>query len=280
VFVPSGTMANQIALRLLGRAGTAVVAGRTQHVVGYENGAAATNVAVQFHTIDDGDGMLDTDEVANLIDAEQHHGLAVSAVFVEHTHMASGGRLWELDRLDAVAALGRAVHLDGARLFNAEVASGVPAATWAAHAATVACCLSKGLGAPAGSLLAGSVELMARARGERKRLGGGMRQIGVLAAPGLLALRDNVTRLADDHVRARRLAEAVATRWPDALDPTTVRTNVVIFRHPRPVELLAHLQGDGVLAVTLARDVVRFVTHLDVDDEGVSRACRSLAVAP
>jgi threonine aldolase len=173
------------------------------------------------------------------------------------------------------------VHLDGARLFNAEVATGVPAATLAGFATTVMCCLSKGLCAPVGSMLAGPADLMAEARAERQRLGGGMRQAGVLAAAGLVALRTMVDRLADDHRRARRLAEAVADRWPEGgCDPSSVRTNVVTWGHPRPLEVVDHLAGQGVLAGTIAPGVLRLVTHRDVDDDGVEQAMRALAGAP
>ncbi len=280
VFLPSGTMANQIALRLLGVPGTRVVAGATQHVVGYEVAAAAMNASVQLHPVPDDDGVLDGTVVASAIEAAQHHWPPVSAVFVENTHMAAGGIPWSLGALDEVAALGLPVHLDGARLFNAEVATGVSAAEFAARATLVTCCLSKGLGAPVGSLIAGPAELMARARVERKRLGGGMRQAGVLAAPGLIALRDHVARLADDHSRARALAEAVATRWPGSLEPTRVVTNIVIWRHPDPAKVVAHLGGEGVLAGTVAPDRLRVVTHLDLDDAAVERAWDVIAACP
>ncbi|MGH9119574.1 MAG: threonine aldolase family protein [Acidimicrobiales bacterium] len=283
VYVPSGTMGNQIALRVLGRPGTAVVAGRRQHVVLYEQGGAAVNGWIQFHTVADADGTLDPGEVADLVAGVDHHWLPVSVVCVENTHMPSGGAPWPLDRLRAVAtaAGGRPVHLDGARLFNAEVATGVAAADYAAPAATVMCCLSKGLAAPVGSLLAGSTSTIEAARLERKRLGGAMRQAGVIAAAGLVALETMVDRLADDHVRSGRLAEAVAERWPDAgLDPATVRTNCVVFRHPDPTRLLAHLADDGVLAGSIAPGVVRLMTHLDVDDDDVDRARKALASAP
>jgi threonine aldolase len=141
-------------------------------------------------------------------------------------------------------------------------------------------CLSKGLGAPIGSVLAAGTDDIERARLERKRLGGSMRQVGVLAAPGLLALRQNVERLADDHARARRLADAVAARWPGALDPERVRTNIVVFRHPDAEKVIEHLAADGVLAVPLGPGRIRLVTHLDVDDPGIERACRALAGAP
>jgi threonine aldolase len=280
LLVPSGTMANQIALRLLGEPGTAVVAGRSQHIVAFENGAAAMNASIQWHLVDDSRGTLPILEVQSAVDGAQHHRLQMSAVFVENTHMASSGTPWSLDELEAIAAVGLPVHLDGARLFNAEVATGVPAASYAAVATTVMCCLSKGLGAPIGSLLAGPSDLIARARGERKRFGGGMRQAGVIAAPGLIALHENVERLADDHLRAKALAEAVATRWPNALDPEAVRTNLVVFRCADTARLLGHLYDEGVLAGTLATGVIRLVTHLDVDDDGVRLAQKAIASAP
>ncbi len=197
--------------------------------------------------------------------------------------MAASGAPWPMDRLDAVvdAAGPVPIHMDGARLFNAEVASGIAAAAWAAPVTTVMCCLSKGLCAPVGSLLAGPEDVMAEARLARKRLGGGMRQAGVLAAPGLIALGDMVGRLHQDHARAARLALAVAERWPACgLDPASVRTNIVTFSHPEPEKLLAHLDGQGVLAHAIAPGVVRFVTHHDVDDAGVARAIAALEDAP
>jgi threonine aldolase len=130
-----------------------------------------------------------------------------------------------------------------------------------------------------GSLLAGPADLVDAGRVERKRLGGGMRQVGILAAAGLIALTKMVERLAEDHVRARRLAEAVAERWPDAIDPDGVRTNVVVFPHPDPPRLLAHLAGEGVLATTIAPGVVRLCTHLDVDDDGIERAVKALTAS-
>jgi threonine aldolase len=283
VFVPSGTMANQIAFRVLATAGTAVVAGRRQHVVAYEYGAAARNAAVQFHAVDDAAGMVSPDDVLWARDASSYHQPAISLISIENTHMAASGAPWSMDRLRAVvdAAGDIPVHLDGARLFNAEAATGVAAASWAAPATTVMCCLSKGLCAPVGSLLAGPVDLMTQARLERKRLGGGMRQAGVLAAPGLVALRTMVERLPEDHGRARRLADVVAQRWPECgLDPASVRTNIVTFAHPSPEKLLAHLRGEGVLAGTIAPGTMRLVTHHDVDDAGLERAVGALAGAP
>jgi threonine aldolase len=272
VFVPSGTMGNQIALRLLAAPGTAVVAGRRSHVVAYEQGAFGVNGVAQLHTVDDADGTLSVADVAWYAEAGgPHHWVPVSAVFVEDTHMPSGGRPWPAGGVAELAALGLPVHLDGARLFNAEVATGVAVADRASAATTVMCCLSKGLGAPVGSLLAGDADAMEAARVERKRLGGAMRQAGVLAAAGLVALRDHVERLAEDHARAARLAEVVGVRSP---------TNCVVFEHPDPAALLAHLRSHGILAGTIAPGTVRLMTHLDVDDAAVDAALKALATAP
>ena len=281
LFVPSGTMANQLALRLLAPAGTTVLAGRRQHVVIYENGAGGRNAGVQFTTLDDGDGTITADDVRWAVEAADHHHVRPGLVCVENTHMPADGAPWPLDRLEAVAGVGLPVHLDGARLFNAEVATGVAAAAYSAAATTVMCCMSKGLCAPVGSLLAGPADVMAEARGERQRLGGGMRQAGVIAAAALVGLERMVERLAEDHLRARRLADVVAERWPDGgCDPARVRTNVVTWRHPEPLKLVDHLGGEGVLAGTIAPGVMRLVTHHDVDDEGLERAVAALAAAP
>jgi threonine aldolase len=283
LFVPSGVMANQIAVRVLTSPGTAVVAGRRQHLVSYEYGAAALNSGVQFIGVKDGDGMLAPGDVRLARQAADHHQPSVSLVSVENTHMAASGAPWTLSALAAVleAAGPVPVHMDGARLFNAEAATGVGAAQWAAGVTTVMCCLSKGLCAPVGSLLAGEQDVIEAARLARKRLGGGMRQAGVLAAPGLVALRDMTERLPEDHRRAARLAEAVATRWPGCgLDPGSVRTNIVTFDHPEPDKLLAYLEDRGVLAHAIATGVVRFVTHHDVGDQGIEQVLAALADAP
>ena len=283
LFVPSGTMGNQLALRLLAAPGTTVLAGARSHVVVYENGAGGRNAGVQFTALPDDDGTLDPGDIAWALEAADHHYPRPGLLCLENTHMPADGASWPLDRLDAVAgaAQGLPIHLDGARLFNAAIATGETPARLAEPATTVMCCLSKGLAAPVGSLLAGPADLITAARGERQRLGGGMRQAGVLAAAGLVALHTMVDRLADDHARARRLAEAVAERWPEAgVDPARVRTNVVTFRHPDAKALLAHLESAGVLAGTIAPRVVRFVTHADVDDAGIDRAIAALAGAP
>jgi threonine aldolase len=282
VFVPSGTMANQVAVRVLARPGTAILAGRRQHLVSYEHGAAAWNAGVQLIPLDDTDGAFSATEVAWALSAADHHQPQPSMVSVEHTHMAAGGVVWRIPALEAVrdAAAGLPIHMDGARLFNAVVAASVPAARFASTATTVMSCLSKGLCAPVGSVLAGPPDVIESARIERQRLGGRMRQAGIVAAAGLVALRTMVDRLAEDHERARRLADVVAERWPEAgCDPNAVQTNIVVFRHEQASRLIEHLAASGVLAGTIAPGVVRLVTHRDIDDVGLERAMKALAAA-
>jgi threonine aldolase len=284
LYVPSGTMANQIALLCLTDRGDGVVAGRHQHVVLYEGGAAAINAGVTFLTVDDTAGALDATHVQEAIDAGDHHQPRVTLIAVEDTHMASGGRVWSTDQgrqvADTASACSVPIHLDGARLWNAAVASGRTPAERAAAATTVMCCLSKGLGAPVGSLLAGPAALIEEAKVHRKRLGGTMRQAGVIAAAGLVAL-SRIDRLAEDHTRARRLADAVADRWPDlAFDPGDTETNIVAFSPPDPGSLLDHLSAGGVVAGTVAPGRVRLVTHADLDDAGIELACGLIGKAP
>ncbi len=272
LFVPSGVMANQIAVRVLTLPGDVVVAGRSQHIVSFEMGASARNSSVQFALVDDSKGALALGEVLDIIDAEADHQPHVAMVSVENTHMPSGGTPWDLNELRALAgAIGeRPLHLDGARLFNAAVATGVSVKDYAQAATTVMVCLSKGLCAPVGSLLAGSREHMQRARIERKRLGGAMRQAGILAAAGLVALDTMVERLSEDHVRARQLAELFAGAFPEAsYDPSSCRTNIVAFDHPQARQIIEELSSLGVDGGTVAPRRVRFVTHAGVSDDDV-----------
>jgi threonine aldolase len=271
VFVPSGTMANQIALCLVAGPGTAVAVGRRAHVVLHEVGASPRNGLYQFHTVSDRDGLPAVDEIRLAVESAAHHHIEVSAIATENTAMAASGAVVGLDELREIASIGLPVHMDGARLFNASVASGVSTVEFADTATTVMCCLSKGLAAPVGSLLALPAELEARARVERKRLGGAMRQAGVLAAAGLVALDTMVDRLAEDHARAACLAGAVLERWPDSMPEPYGGTNLVVFRPPEAGALLAHLNAFGIAAGTIAPGVVRLAVHHDVDDDGIAR---------
>jgi threonine aldolase len=276
LYVPSGTMANQVALRVLARAGTEVLCAERAHVYRYEIAAAGRNASVQLRALDDHDGLLDPDAIVQALADGAHHLPPISLVCIENTHMPANGRPWTRDDIMAVSAVvsgeGIAVHCDGARVFNAAVALGTTVASLVEPVDTVMFCLSKGLGAPVGSLLCGPADVIADARLERKRFGGGMRQAGVIAAAGVVALQTMVERLADDHARAARLARVLAELFPGSVDPETVRTNVVCCASSTlPGEFLARLRENGVLAGTIDSRTVRFMIHKDVDDVDVER---------
>jgi threonine aldolase len=273
VFVPSGVMANQIAIRINTKPGDVIVSGRDQHVVSFELGAAARNSGVQFATVDDSSGQLNLSDVLSIIDAEVDHQPHIAMVTVENTHMPSGGTPWNVRDLVALkAAIGNLpLHLDGARLFNAVVATGTSAKEFTAPASTVMTCMSKGLCAPVGSLLAGSASDMELARIERKRLGGAMRQAGILAAAGLVALDTMIDRLAEDHARAKQLAVFFAQAFPESnYDPASCQTNIVSFNHPQARQIIGELEPLGVVGGTIGPRRVRFVTHVGITDNDVS----------
>ena len=274
IFVPSGVMANQIAVRLHTRPGDVIIAGRSQHIVSYEYGASAANSGVQFALVDDTTGELNVDEVREYLDAQEDHQPHVALISIENTHMPSGGTPWSLDGLRTIRATASElpVHLDGARLFNAAVATGVSAAELASGATTVMSCLSKGLRAPVGSLLAGPTALMERGRIERKRLGGTMRQAGFLAAAVLVAL-DDIDRLVEDHARAKVLAQAFSAAFPESgYDPASCQTNIVAFTHPQARQIVHELAERGVAGGTVAPRRARFVVHADITDDDIDFA--------
>lgn len=277
LYVPSGTMANQIALRTLGVPGTEVLCGDRAHVLRHERAASAVNAGVQLRPLPDGDGRLHGADVEHALAGAVHHLPEISALFLENTNMPASGRPADADEVDEVVAVARAhgvaVHCDGARIWNAAVALGISPATLVAGCDTAMFCLSKGLGAPVGSVLCGTRQHLRTARAHRARLGGQMRQAGVIAAAGIVALETMVERLVDDHARARRLAEAVADAFPGSVDPDAVQTNIVCARASAfPAALLGVLAAEGVLAGTVDPDTVRFVTHKDVDDAGLDHA--------
>jgi len=280
VFLPSATMANQIAASILTRPGDELVVEETAHVVLYELGGAARHSGLQIRPLRGDRGTFEPEQVRAAFARGDFWTPATGLVAVENTHNSAGGTVWPLDRLDAVVEaareLGVAVHLDGARLLNAAVALGVPAARIAGAFDTVTLCLSKGLGCPIGALIAGSGELMLRARREKHAFGGAMRQSGIVAAAGLYALDHNVERLADDHARARRLAEGWDTRGV-AVELDLVETNFVQIDVAglglSSADAIAQLADAGVgLSATVKLGVLRAVTHLDIDDDDVERA--------
>ena len=288
LFLPTATMANQIALRLHARPGDVLVAEEHSHVLIYEYGGAAAHAGLVTLGLPGTAGRLTPEQVRaaaepSTKDADQRATL----VSLEDTHNSAGGRCWPLDELAATSAAAReaglAVHLDGARLLNACVAQGVEPAALAVYADTVTLCLSKGLGCPLGALLAGPAPLLERAWREKHLFGGAMRQAGIAAAAGVYALDHHVERLAEDHARARRLAEA----WHAAglpVDPAHVETNFVQVDVARlglgRDDALARLREAGIgLSSTIHPTVLRAVTHLDVSDGDVERACALVPAA-
>ncbi len=282
LFVPSGTMGNQICIALLVARGDELLADADAHVVNFESGAAAAIGGVSTRTWPSHAGTLDADLVAEYIRPAGFPAIRTAAVAVENTHNMSGGTvlpLAELRRLRAVAdAAGVALHCDGARIWHAHLADEVPLSSYGALFDTLSVCLSKGLGAPVGSLVVSSAERVAAARVLRRRLGGGMRQVGVLAEAGRYALTHHLPALLDDHARAARLAGAL--RQHGVVDPARVRTNLVPLDLRKSTmdapTLAAAARAHGVLISVLGPRSARVVTHRDVDDAGVDRAVEVL----
>lgn len=276
LFTPSGSLANQLGLRLLVRPGQELVCDSMAHVARAELGAAAAFSGITTRTWKAERGRIDVDSVAELIAPDGGPYLvSTAAIAVENTHNFGGGTVQSPDQVQAVQELARAnglgLHLDGARLFNAAVASGRPVVELAEGFDTVSVCLSKGLGAPVGSVLVASAERIAEARIWRKRYGAGMRQVGMLAAAGRHALAHHVDRLAEDHARARRLAEGLGA------NPAQVDTNIVVLDVSGAPGIAAAARADGVGVSALGPRFLRLVTHLDVTDNGIDRAVDVLA---
>jgi threonine aldolase len=271
VFVPSGSLGNQLGVRLLVQPGQELICDSLAHVARAELGAAAVFSGVTFRTWQASRGLLDVAAIRDLISPDAGPYLvSTAAVEVENTHNFGGGTVQPADQVAAVQELARAhnlgLHLDGARLWNAHVASGTPLAELASGFDTVSVCLSKGLGAPVGSVLASTRARMTEARVWRKRYGAGMRQAGILAAAGLYALEHNLSRLADDHARAKRLAAALGG------DPADVDTNIVVLDVADAPGVATAAAEDGVLVSALGPRFLRLVTHLDLDDDAVEHA--------
>ena len=276
LFAPSGSMANQLGLRLLAKPGDEIVCDSMAHIARAELGAAAVFSGITFRTWIAPNGRLDADDVARLIaPSAGPYLVSTAAIALENTHNFGGGTVQSREQIDAVVTLaghhGLGMHLDGARLWNAHVASGLSLRELAAGFDTVSVCLSKGLGAPVGSVLLSTADRIAEARIWRKRLGGGMRQVGVLAAAGRYALAHNIERLDDDHRRARRLAEGLGA------DPGRVDSNIVVLDVADAAGVAGAAARQGVLVSALGPRFLRLVTHLDVDEAGIERATAVLA---
>jgi threonine aldolase len=276
LFVPSGTMGNQIGMRLVCEPGQEVLCDADAHVVTYEMGAAAAIFGISTRTVVSAGGRLDADQlIAQVRPKDNWHLTATAAIAVENSHNRGGGLvqpLGELQRLwDWSREAGVAVHLDGARIWNASIASGVDLATYGRLADTASVCFSKGLGTPVGSVLVGSAERIATGRLWRKRLGGGMRQVGVLAAACLYALDHHLDRLAEDHEHAQLLAKRLG------VDPASVETNMVVLDDVEAPVIAEAAKAQGVLVSQVSARRIRLVTHLDVDRAAVDRAADVLA---
>jgi len=284
LFVPSGTMGNQICLGALTHPGEEIIAEASAHILLNEGGSASRLWGCQVTTVAGVRGAPSLEDVAASVRSPDVHHPVSAVLSLENTHNYSGGSVLAQDHVDALAALARRLglklHMDGARIFNAQVASGVPVARIVRDMDLVSVCLSKGLGAPVGSLVVGDRERIATCRRLRKALGGGMRQAGVLAAAGLLALDEGPALLAADHARAAALARELAKLPGCEIDPGEVRTNIVFVTTRKDARSAEEaLAGRGVLGIALGRDRLRFVFHRDVGDDALSAvvaACREV----
>jgi threonine aldolase len=284
LFVPSGSMSNQICVKAHTQPGDELICDLNCHIYNYEAGGPAALSGVTCRTVEGDWGILDASQLQGLVRPPDDHQVRTRLVCLENTHNRGGGRLFPPEKIRAIRAWAKShgllMHLDGARLWNAVVATGVPAKTYAESFESVSVCFSKGLGAPVGSALAGSKEFVTKARRIRKLFGGGMRQAGILAAAALHALDHHVERLADDHRNARVLAEAIADTPGLRLDPPDVHTNLIWFEVDPDLgtarDLAAALRQQGVLVYASVGQRLRACTHLDVSAAQAERAAEVL----
>lgn len=277
LFVPSGTMGNQIAINVHTQPGDEVICEINSHIFNYEGGAPALLSGVQLHPLQGEAGHFTVEQVKAALRPPDHHFPHTRLVVVENTHNRAGGAIFPLEHIKSISTFawenGLKMHCDGARLWNAHVATGIALAEYGSYFDTISLCLSKGLGAPVGSVLVGSAEDMDRAHRYRKLYGGGMRQAGILAAAGLYALEHNLRRLELDHERAKKLAECLSTFAGVSVDLDATQTNIVIAQFD-PEYYTAEsanvaLQEMGIKAIPFAHDKIRFVTHLNLGDADI-----------
>lgn len=286
LFVPSGTLGNQLCLRAHAEPGREVIVEGQCHIIRYEQGAAAALAGVQLHWVGGRQGLMTAEQVEAAIRPIDPYSIQTALICIENTHNAGGGTIYPLATIQAIRAVANAhrvpMHLDGARLFNAVVASGVSAAAYAHYFETVTFCLSKGLGAPAGSLIAtDDPTILERLRRFRRMYGGAMRQSGILAAAGLYALEHHIPRLANDHAHATRLAARLHQIASVAINPAAVETNILFFdvHHPRLTAsaFVTALRQEGVLLNAVNARTCRAVTHLDVSTDAIDQAADAIA---
>jgi threonine aldolase len=287
LFVPSGTMSNQVCVKAHTQPGDELLCDVNCHIYNYESGGPAVLSGVTCRTVEGDHGVLDVSQLEDKVRPVNDHLVRTRLVCLESTHNRGGGRVYPIEKIQAISEWARGqgvlLHLDGARLWNAVVATGIPAAEWAGYFDSVSVCFSKGLGAPIGSALAGPRDFVTRARRIRKLFGGGMRQAGVAAAGALFALENHVARLADDHRNAQVIAQAVADTPGLRLDPPEVETNLIFFEVDRDLgtaaQVAAALKGRGVLVGATAPQRMRACTHLDVSAAQAERAAEVIRQA-
>jgi threonine aldolase len=280
LYVPSGSMGNQVSIRAQTQPGDEVICHGESHIYHYEAGAPAALSGCSMRFLTGERGLFTADDVRNAVRPRESHYAQSALVVIENTHNRGGGSVWPLEQVkavhDAARELELKLHLDGARLLNACVAAGHKPTDYTKYFDTVSICFSKGLGAPVGSAVAGSKEMIRRVHRFRKMFGGGMRQVGIIAAGALFALEHNVERLAEDHENARRLAEALAEMPAVKLDPKTVETNIIFFDIDPSLGpakgVCDRLRQEGVLLIALGQHRARAVTHLDVSRADIDQA--------
>ena len=286
LFVPSGTMANQLAIRIQTQPGQEVIAESKAHIVRYEQGAAGALAGVQLHWVTGDRGLMGPEHIEAAIRPKDQHSIQTALICLENTHNAGGGTIYPLSTIERIRAVASAhgvpMHLDGARLFNAVAATTLPPAAYAQHFETVSVCLSKGLGAPAGSLLlTNDPALIDKARRFRRMYGGAMRQAGILAAAGIYALEHHIGRLKEDHDNAKRLARKLQQIPAVTINPQHVESNIIIFdiigHRLCPSELVAALRREHVLINAVGGTSFRAVTHLDVSTRQIDAAADAFA---
>lgn len=280
LFVPSGTMGNQVALKTMSEPGWEILCERDCHIVNYETAGPAIHSSLLVNMIDTEYGVMTAGQIESSIREADIHSPITKIVSIENTHNRHGGTIYPLDEILRIREIadryGLLMHLDGARIWNAHVATGISFAKWAAPFDSVLVCFSKGLGAPVGSMILGTRDFIEKALRTRKLFGGGMRQAGILAAAGLYAIENNIERLIEDHENAKLLAQGLSRVDGFEIDLSRVQTNIVIVEIAQtgktPAEIVETLKEHGVLAVPFGRTRLRFVTHLDVTRADCQRA--------
>ena len=280
LFVPSGTMANEVAIKSQTKPGDEVILEEDSHIYNYEVGAPSVLCGVQLNPLKGERGVLTIQQILDHIRPEDIHVPQTTLICLENTHNRAGGTIYPLEEIKkirgATKPFGIKIHLDGARLWNATIATGIPLDEYARHFDSVSVCLSKGLGAPIGSVISGTSDFIQIARRNRKMFGGGMRQVGIIAAAGIYAIENNFNRLIEDHRNAKALAQGLSKILKISVDLESVQTNIVVIEIKEigmeVGEVLEKLKKRGVLAVPFGKTKIRCVTHLDVNRDDIYRA--------